>query len=112
MGGCCSLANGNCILTLAVVDDFMKDELLVPFRLHLGEKVLGYGIGSIFVRDPIDLNLIPPCIKEWIVVATDMIYIKTQVFKLLRYCSPAPRNIARSDWVAQNITHNMTSSLT
>ena len=35
-----------------------------------------------------------------------MIYIKTQVFMLLRYSSPAPRNIARSDWVTQNITHN------
>ena len=41
----------------------------------------------------------------------DMIYIKTQVFRLLRYDSPAPRNIARSDWVTQNITHNMTSSI-
>ena len=41
----------------------------------------------------------------------DMIYIKTQVFRLLRYYSPAPRNIARSDWVTQNITHNMTSSI-
>ena len=28
---------------------------------------------------------------------TDTIYIKTQVFRLLRYYSPAPRNIARSD---------------
>ena len=27
----------------------------------------------------------------------DTIYIKTQVFRLLRYYSPAPRNIARSD---------------
>ena len=44
-------------------------------------------------------------------VANDTIYIKTQVFRLLRYYSPAPRNIARSDWVTQNITHNMTSSL-
>ena len=42
----------------------------------------------------------------------DMIFIKTQVFRLLRYCSPAPRNIARSDWATQNITHNMTSSIT
>ena len=42
---------------------------------------------------------------------SDMIYIKTQVFRLLRYYSPAPRNIARSDWATQNITHNMTSSL-
>ena len=42
----------------------------------------------------------------------DMIYIKTQVFRLLRYYSPAPRNIARSDWATQNITHNMTSSKT
>ena len=41
----------------------------------------------------------------------DMIYIKTQVFRLLRYYSLAPRNIARSDWVTQNITHNMTSSI-
>ena len=40
----------------------------------------------------------------------DTIYIKTQVFRLLRYYSPAPRNIARSDWATQNITHNMTSS--
>ena len=38
----------------------------------------------------------------------DTIYIKTQVFRLLRYYSPAPRNIARSDWATQNITHNMT----
>ena len=29
-----------------------------------------------------------------------------------RYYSPAPRNIARSDWATQNITHNMTSSKT
>ena len=42
----------------------------------------------------------------------DTIYIKTQVFRLLRYYSPAPRNIARSDWATQNITHNMTSSKT
>ena len=41
----------------------------------------------------------------------DMIYIKTQAFRLLRYYSPAPRNIARSDWATQNITHNMTSSI-
>ena len=41
----------------------------------------------------------------------DMIYIKTQVFRLLRYYSPEHRNIARSDWVTQNITHNMTSSI-
>ena len=41
----------------------------------------------------------------------DRIYIKTQVFQLLRYYSPAPRNIARSDWATQNITHNMTSSI-
>ena len=42
----------------------------------------------------------------------DTIYIKIQVFRLLRYYSPAPRNIARSDWATQNITHNMTSSKT
>ena len=42
----------------------------------------------------------------------DTIYIKTQVFRLLRYYFPAPRNIARSDWATQNITHNMTSSIT
>ena len=42
----------------------------------------------------------------------DTIYIKTQVFRLLRYYSPAPRNIDRSDWATQNITHNMTSSKT
>ena len=48
------------------------------------------------------------CIKHTL---ADMIYIKTQVFRLLRYYSAAPRNIARSDWVTQNITHNMTSSL-
>ena len=45
-------------------------------------------------------------------ILTDTIYIKTQVFRLLRYYSPAPRNIARSDWATQNITHNMTSSKT
>ena len=43
---------------------------------------------------------------------TDTSYIKTQVFRLLRYYSPAPRNIARSDWATQNITHNMTSPIT
>ena len=42
---------------------------------------------------------------------SDMIYIKTQVFRLLRYYFPAPRKIARSVWATQNITHNMTSSL-
>ena len=41
----------------------------------------------------------------------DTIYIKTQVFSLLRYYSTALRNIVRSDWVTRNITHNMTSSL-
>ena len=40
---------------------------------------------------------------------SDTIYIKTQFFRLLRYYSPAPRNIARNDWATQNITHNMTS---
>ena len=45
-------------------------------------------------------------------VIGDTIYIKTQVFRLLRYFSPALRNIARSDWATQNITHNMTSSKT
>ena len=45
-------------------------------------------------------------------VGNDTIYIKTQVFRLLRYHSPAPRNIARSDWATQNITHNMTSPIT
>ena len=44
-------------------------------------------------------------------VSFDTIYIKTQVFRLLRYYSPAPRKIARSDWATQNITHNMTSSI-
>ena len=47
-----------------------------------------------------------------LVTLCDTIYIKTQVFRLLRYYSPAPRNIARSDWATQNITHNMTSSKT
>ena len=42
---------------------------------------------------------------------TDTIYIKTQVFRLLRYYSPAPRDIDKSDWVTLNITHNMTSSI-
>ena len=41
----------------------------------------------------------------------DTINIKTQVSRLLRYYSPAPRKIARSDWATQNITHNMTSSI-
>ena len=48
---------------------------------------------------------------QWIILFNDTIYIKTQVFRLLRYYSPAPRKIARSDWAIQNITHNMTSSL-
>ena len=43
--------------------------------------------------------------------SVDMIYIKTQVFRLLRYYSPAPMNIARSDWATQNVTHSMTSSI-
>ena len=46
------------------------------------------------------------------ILIADMIYIKTQVFRLLRYYSPAPRKIARSDWATQNITHNMTSPIT
>ena len=45
------------------------------------------------------------------IIAADTIYIKTQVFRLLRYYSPSPRNIDRSDWATQNITHNMTSSI-
>ena len=45
-------------------------------------------------------------------IQTYTIYIKTQVFRLLRYYSPAPRNIARSDWSTQNIIHNITSSKT
>ena len=48
---------------------------------------------------------------DWNENFSDMIYIKTQVFRLLRYYSPTPRNIARSDWATQNITHNMTSSI-
>ena len=53
------------------------------------------------------------CWGYWLFAATihDTIYIKTQIFRLLRYYSPAPRNIARSDWATQNITHNMTSSI-
>ena len=31
----------------------------------------------------------------------DTIYIKTQVFRLLKYYSPAPKYIARSDWATQ-----------
>ena len=50
-------------------------------------------------------------IPPFALTGIDMIYIKTQVFRLLRYYSPAPRNIARSDWVTQNMTHNMTSSI-
>ena len=48
---------------------------------------------------------------DWGGKLIDTIYIKTQVFRLLRYYSPEPRNIARSDWATQNITHNMTSSI-
>ena len=51
------------------------------------------------------------CVIILVLKFTDTIYIKTQFFRLLRYYSPAPRNIARSDWVIQNITHKMTSSL-
>ena len=54
----------------------------------------------------------PLCLWDYCVERSDTIYIKTQVFRLLRYYSPAPRNIARSDWATQNITHNMTSSIT
>ena len=70
-----------------------------------------------------DHNLIPPFMLRGMGVTVndvpkihkedpDTIYIKTQVFRLLRYYSPAPRNIARSDWETQNITHNITSSIT
>ena len=55
--------------------------------------------------------MVPVCKTNAGINPTDTIYIKTQVFRLLRYYSPAPRNIARSDWVTQNITHNMTSSI-
>ena len=40
-----------------------------------------------------------------------MIYIKTHVFRLLRDYSPAAMNIDRINWVTQNTTHNMTSSI-
>ena len=53
------------------------------------------------------LHFLPPSP----LLGPDTIYIKTQVFRLLRYYSPAPRKIAKSDWATQNITHNMTSSL-
>ena len=49
--------------------------------------------------------------KVGMFVGYDTIYIKTQVFRLLRYYSPVPRNVARSEWATQNITHNMTSSI-
>ena len=37
---------------------------------------------------------------------SDTIYIKTQVFRLLRYYSPEPWNIATSDWVTENWKHH------
>ena len=48
-------------------------------------------------------------VKENKINKTDMIYIKNQIFKLLRYYSPALQNTARTE-ATQNITHNMTSS--
>ena len=39
-------------------------------------------------------------------MGSDTIYIKTQVFRLLRYYSPAPRN-ARNDWATQDIINNI-----
>ena len=52
-------------------------------------------------------QLFPTPLMYQVETILDTIYIKTQVFRLLRYYSPAPRNIARSDWVTQNITHNI-----
>ena len=58
-----------------------------------------------------DVSVLSKSSRQYIVTG-DTTYIKTQVFRLLRYYSPAPRNIARSDWATQNITHNMTSPIT
>ena len=64
--------------------------------------------------NPMDLPYPPDPgehVMERSATPTDTIYIKTQVFRLLRYYSPEPRKIARSDWATQNITNSMTSSI-
>ena len=64
-----------------------------------------------FVINSHDTWILCCMIETQMLQDSDMIYIKTQVFRLLRYYSPAPRSIARSDWPTQNITYNMTSSI-
>ena len=77
----------------------------------------GYNdVGSVIADTMKGRKLLNSCIGRYPTIVmcneVDTIYIKTQVFRLLRYYSPAPRNIARSDWATQNITYNMTSSIT
>ena len=74
-------------------------------------QVMGFLLGMRRKQET-KIGMVAVAYDELKTFTTDTIYIKTQVFRLLRYYSPAPRNIARSDWATQNITHNMTSSKT
>ena len=69
--------------------------------------------GHVEGKEEFPANIPEPRRHEFIMMAKvdDTIYIKTQLFRLLRYYSPALRYIARSDWATPNITHNMTSSI-
>ena len=78
--------------------------LLMSPPLPLGNLPL-----HLLLADPPPEGLLDP--SFFLPTSTGTIYIKTQVFRILRYYSPVPRNIARRDWVTQNTTHNMTSSI-
>ena len=93
---------------LSVTDDlfhpFAPDEWVIHRAIQMGTYLIQH------LPSPLGPNPVPS--GHISSSRPDTIYIKTQVFRLLRYNSPAPRNIARSDWATQNITHNMTSSIT
>ena len=89
-------------------DDIVNSTPISP-DLDDPEQLTGESIQS-FLTLVVQLQGIV-ALGRLVIHAHDTIYIKTQIFRLLRYYSPAPRNIARSDWATQNITHNMTSSI-
>ena len=107
-------------LYIAAGPEFQELEgyILIFLKALYGLKSIGKRWAEVIHGILRDMKFLPskadPCI--WLRKASnlrcyDTIYIKTQVFRLLRYYSPAPRNISRSDWATQNITHNMTSSI-
>ena len=96
------------------MDKLLSDSAKTEISMKVMDILRAYHISN-WHSEPYHQNQNPAewqyrTMKSW--TNTDTIYIKTQVFRLLRYYSPAPRNIARSDWATQNITHNMTSSKT